>query len=92
MTPPPEREEGLKDRREVNIVGDHDAITELKFKAAELAEIGKDHEGRLRELENKRVRHLEDQQNEWRGALKNWGIWILLFQVCLNLLQMALKR
>lgn len=83
---PPNTEESFKEQRSVNLVHDHDALVEMKFRVAGLAEINEDHEVRLRALENERVRKLEDQQNEWKGALKTWGIIWLVFQVALNFL------
>lgn len=85
---PARSDEPIQERREVNLVGDHDAIVEMKFRAAGLAEIVEDHEKRLRTLENERVRKLEDQQSEWKGALKTWAIVILLSQVALQMIQM----
>ena len=88
----PNSEELLKEKREVNLINDHDSLLEMKFKSATLADIVTDHENRIRTLENDRVRKLEDQQNEWKGGLKTWAIIILVIQLMLNVLQFAIMK
>lgn len=82
---PPEQEG--KDRRIIDLVADHDRLVELNFRVSGVADVSNDHEERIRELESTRVRKLEDQQNEWKGALKSWGILLLIVELLLNFLQ-----
>ena len=87
---PPEQEG--KDRRIIDLVADHDRLVELNFRVSGVADVSNDHEERIRGLENTRVRKLEDQQNEWKGALKSWGIILLIVELLLNFLQFYMMR
>lgn len=84
--------ESLNDNRKVNIIHDHDSLVEMKFKVAALADIDDDHESRIRDLENRRVRTLENQQHEWKGALKTWGIVLLLAELILTIISMKIMK
>lgn len=77
---------GQNDRRKSDFLADHDTLVELKLKTSEIAGIMNDHEMRVRHLESVRVRRLEDQQNEWKGALKTWAIIILIVEIAMNLI------
>lgn len=86
MAPPPEDRPAQPDRRQIDLIKDHDDLVEVKFKMASLSEVKVDHEERLRDLELTRIPKIEGQQNEWKGALKTWGIFLLLVELFLNIL------
>lgn len=71
-------EDEIVERRRINLFEDHDILMNLKFQSGNLADIDIDHE--------KRIRIIEGQQYEWKGALKTWGIIIILIQLGISII------